>query len=170
MKFSDIPRFEPPNYQCDVAWTYLESTLHGWNRDFTVELEPDFQRGHVWTPEQQTAFLEFRMMGGIGGNDIYWNSDGWPRSVEPVVLVDGLQRITAVLGFLENRIPVFGHYRRDFKERLDMLRYRFRFHVNNLKSKADVLRWYLALNNGGTVHTPEEIKRVKELLEKETRQ
>ena len=43
------------------------------------------------------------------------------------------------------------------------------FNVNNLKTKAEVLVWYIEFNTGGTVHTEEEINKVKMLLENETK-
>jgi hypothetical protein len=33
-----------------------------------------------------------------------------------------------------------------------------------LKTKQEVLQWYIELNEGGTPHTEEEINRVKELI------
>ena len=42
-----------------------------------------------------------------------------------------------------------------------------RLNINSLKSKKDVLKWYLHINDGGTPHTKEEIERVKKLYEKE---
>ena len=40
---------------------------------------------------------------------------------------------------------------------------------NNLKTRKEVLQWYIEMNNGGTPHTKEEINRVKILLETEKR-
>jgi len=167
-KFKDIPRFDPPNYSCHVGWGYLEKQLQSWEEMIGIELEPEFQRGHVWTPEQQIAYIEFCLMGGISGSDIYWNCKGWARVDlgEKIQLVDGLQRITAVQGFLQDKIPIFGHRFSEFTDKFDWMRHRFVFHVNELETQADVLRWYLALNTGGTIHTPEEIARVTELLKR----
>ena len=36
---------------------------------------------------------------------------------------------------------------------------------NNLKTKKEVLQWYIDMNTGGTLHTAEEIKRVKKLID-----
>lgn len=40
--------------------------------------------------------------------------------------------------------------------------------VNELRTRAEVLRWYLQLNSGGVVHTEEELARVRALLEAES--
>lgn len=37
--------------------------------------------------------------------------------------------------------------------------------VNDLKTKREVLQWYVQMNNGGTPHSAEEIERVKKLME-----
>ena len=39
------------------------------------------------------------------------------------------------------------------------------FNVNNLKTKKEVLKWYLEMNTGGTVHTKDELNKVKGMLE-----
>jgi hypothetical protein len=65
-------------------------------------------------------------------------------------------------------VPVFGgHIFSDFKDRLHITGPRFRWHVNDLDTRAEVLQWYLDLNTGGVVHTSAEIKRVQALLAKE---
>jgi len=68
--------------------------------------------------------------------------------------------------FMNNEIKVFGSYLNDFEDKLprdiDLL-----FNVNNLKTRKEVLQWYIEFNSAGTPHTDEEINRVKMLLENE---
>jgi hypothetical protein len=130
-----------------------------------LDLNPDFQRGHVWTREQQIAYVEFKLRGGRGSNTILFNCKGWMHSFEgPYVLVDGKQRITAVLAFLHDEIPAFGHLYSEFTGKLRMTGADFVIQVNDLKTRAEVLQWYIELNAGGTPHTQEEIEKVKQLL------
>lgn len=172
MKFEDIkPYIQCNNYSVDVALRYLESTIDEYIEELGLELDPDFQRGHVWTEQQQELYIEHLLREGVSGLDIYFNhtkwlinsgkDDGW------FVCVDGLQRLTACLKFLRNQIKAFGHYRKDFEDKIPMM-IRLRFHVNNLKTRKEVLEWYLQMNNGGTVHTEEELVRVAELLAAES--
>jgi len=42
-----------------------------------------------------------------------------------------------------------------------------KFNVNDLQTRGEVLQWYIEMNSGGVVHSDEEIKRVKKLLEQE---
>lgn len=171
-RFRDIPQFtRDGNYRVDVSWEYLEEQLKSWNNPEhgeVLEMVPDFQRGHVWTEEQQIRYIEFQLRGGNSGRTIYWNNPSWNRNWnKPTQLVDGLQRLTAVLRFLRNEIPAFGHFRREYTDKTDIIRNRFEFVVNDLQTRAEVLQWYIDLNTGGAIHTSEEIEKVRTLLEQE---
>lgn len=172
MKFSEIPRYtEPGHYQVNVDWQDLNRHLNRYDEMKTgarLDLNPDFQRGHVWTKEQQIAYVEFKLRGGTGGNIIYFNCVGWMHDFRgPFVLVDGLQRLTAVRRFITGEIKAFGQYVGEFIEPLRFSRADFLFNVNNLETRAEVLQWYLEMNTGGTPHTDNELQRVRNLLMKE---
>ena len=186
MKFADIKKFTPsPGYAVHVDWKYLEPHLVEWGQEKNnelgpnagVDLDPDFQRAHVWTEQQQVAYVEYILHGGVSGRDIYFNCKGWGRGYEgPFVLVDGKQRLEAVRKFLRDELTIFKDLRHpqgyaasgvkfsDFTDRLPF-QAMFIFHVNDLKKRADVLRWYLEMNTGGTVHSSEEISKVQRMLE-----
>lgn len=170
MKFADIPKFtEAGHYQVNVPWRYLEKTLDDYINELHLQLNPDFQRGHVWTKEQQIAYVEFILRGGKSARVIYFNCPNWHyrySSDDELVCVDGLQRLTAALAFLHNEIPAFGHYYNEYEDKLPF-EVDFLFNVNDLKTKAEVLQWYIEMNTGGTPHTNSEIERVKTLLKAE---
>ena len=162
--FNSIIQIPSANYRTDMPWSHLEGWLNSHGK-LTVEMCPDFQRGHVWTDEQSIKYIEYILRGGISGRDIFWNCKGWMRNFEgPLQLVDGLQRITAVLKFLRNEIPAFGHLYTEWEGTLSY-DCGFRFHVHNMQNQEDVLKWYLDLNEGGVVHTTEELERVRELYD-----
>ena len=112
-KFGDIPQFtRDGNYQCDVNISRVPRWIKDMEEDMNLQLNPDFQRGHVWTEEQQIAWLEFFLKGGKSGNIIYFNCPSWHWSVpdgayNEFVCVDGLQRLTAICRFINNEIKVF---------------------------------------------------------------
>lgn len=176
MKLDDVipDRVRDPNYNVTVEWAYLDDWLKSAQSYGKLDLDPEFQRGHVWTRDQQIAYLEYVLRGGMGSNVILWNADQWtwlrekgatvPNNV--IQLVDGKQRLIAVMMFLNNELPAFGHYLAEFEDaRIIKRRFRFEFRINNLQKYDDVLKWYIQLNAGGTPHTAEEIERVKGLLE-----
>lgn len=170
MRFRDIPQFPRAGYSVHVGWDYLEEHIDRARGDAgPLVMCPDYQRGHVWTEAQQIAFVEYGLMGGESSMTITTNCPGWGRDYRgPYELVDGLQRVTAVLRFLRNEVPAFGSLRSEFEDRMSLVSTRFEWRVLSLPTRAEVLRLYLLMNSGGVVHSPEEIARVRALLDKET--
>lgn len=171
MKFRDIPQFiSDGSYRVDVSWEYMVEWLKRLVEEEGLQLNPDFQRGHVWTESQQIEFLEFILRGGKTGRTLYFNNPSWHRS-KPVtgyndfVCVDGLQRITAIQRFMNNEIPAFGLLYSEFEGETDLIRHSMAININDLKTKKEVLQWYVQMNSGGTPHSSEEIARVKKLME-----
>ncbi len=170
-RFQDIRQFTIARYQANVHWGDLEKKLAQFAASARggFDLSPDFQRGHVWTPEQQSRYIEFILSNGQSGRTVYFNCPGWMGDFSgPMVLVDGLQRITAVRRFLAGEIPAFGATHPEYRDGLP-LHAEFLFCINNLKTRAEVLRWYVDLNAGGVVHAPEEIDRVRRMIDAETK-
>lgn len=173
MKFADIPKLTNVfGNAALVPWRDLESHFQR-NAEYgtPINMDPDYQRGHVWTEEQQIKFVEHVLRGGNSGLRIYCNCPGWGHDFRgPYEIVDGKQRVTAALRFLRNELPVFGgHYYKDFEDKLNNL-IGFEWSVNNLDTREKVLIWYLEMNDGLTAHTPEELNRVRGLLKKEKSQ
>ena len=168
MRFRDIPPLMTDGtYRINVSLGYLKSQLREYEEVYGLDLDCDFQRAHVWTDDQRTAFVEHLLRGGIGSNTIRFNCTGWrgqDSDMEPMVCVDGKQRLTACIKFLDDEIPAFGHYFSEFQDKPNIL-CGLIFRVNDLPTRADVLRWYLEINRGGTQHTSREIRKVEQLLE-----
>lgn len=162
--YKDIPRFPTIHYHVDVSWTDLETNLDRYINKYGLQLNPDFQRGHVWTEEQQIAYVEFILKCGESGRNIFLNHPGWMADWEgDFVLVDGLQRITAARRFINNEIRAYGRLASELG-RMPSLDYGFSIHIAKLQTRAEVLKWYLDFNAGGTPHSKDEIDRVRALL------
>ena len=172
MKFTEIQPYTPDaDYQIDVPLPHLKRQLADYQSSYGLDLDVDFQRAHVWTSAQRTAFVEHLLRGGQGSNLIRFNRPNWPRQQDrqaaPMLLVDGKQRLTAVLKFLQDELPAFGHTLSQYNDPLPLITGRLKFMVNNLPSRSAVLQWYLEINAGGTPHTPEELEKVRRLLQEE---
>ena len=170
--FQDIPSFTPwSSYVIDMWWEWMEKWLEDHDKDMGIELDPDFQRGHVWSREQQIAYVEHCLRGGRSTSMLHWNCHDWNECTGkyPITLVDGKQRLTAVRDFMNNEFPAFGTRYGEFNGRMRAVGggASFRFHINDLATRTDMLKWYLELNAGGVVHTNEELDKVREMLEKE---
>jgi len=75
-----------------------------------LNLNPDYQRAHVWTLEQQIAYVEYALQGGEVGKNIIFNCPDDEYMARPFELIDGKQRLEAARSYA-NEIPIFdGHY------------------------------------------------------------
>ena len=181
MKLSELPKYHKENYTCDLGFGYLKTWLEGLDKqtkdefgeEYSLDLNPDFQRGHIWTVEQKVKFIEHVLMDGQSGLDIIFNASFYKvDDYKPMdtVCVDGLQRISAVTDFMDGKFSVFsnikygGYKIDDFSDKMRFKNFRFNAKVGSFQSKSEVVKWYLQINDGGTPHSKEEIERVKEML------
>jgi hypothetical protein len=167
-RFRDVPQFvQCGSYEVDYDPEGLVKWAAELEKSEGLDLNPDFQRGHVWTERQQTAYIEFFLRGGITARVIYLNNPSWSRpattAYRDFVLVDGKQRLEAWRRFFANELKVFGSYRKEFTDSIRLIK-TMRVNVNNLQTKAEVLQWYLDFNSGGVVHSDEELDRVRSML------
>ena len=167
--FKDIPKLtKDGSYRVNMSWQDVGQTLNKWATAYNLNLNPDFQRAHVWDEEKQIRYIEFRLRGGNSGRDILFNNAEWgSKTQKNMVLVDGKQRLEALRRFINNEIKVFDSFYQEYTDSSSLVNIDFIFAVNDLPTRADVLRWYIEINAGMVAHTKEEIKKVQELLEQE---
>ena len=171
VRFKDIPQLTKyGNYQVNISLDYVPIQIKKWQNDdyYNLQLNPKFQRGHIWNEMQQIAYIEFILKGGKTARTIYFNMPSWNGGMpsteyDDFVCVDGLQRITAVLKFMNNEIKIFGSYYKEFEDHIPSNAELF-FCVNNLQTEKEVLQWYVDMNAGGTPHTEGEINKVREMI------
>lgn len=168
-RFEDVPQFtRSGSWECDYTLPRVLRFVEQAQEEEGLNLDPDFQRAHVWTEKQQIAWLEFFLRGGKTGRVLYFNNPNWigtkVRGKYEFVIVDGKQRLQAITRFLKDEIRIFGSL---YSEYTDKPQPTMKINVNDLKTRAEVLQWYIEFNSGGVVHSEEEIERVRKLLEKE---
>lgn len=168
-RYQDIPKFTRDgswecDYSLDSAVEFIDELVE---RD-GLDLDPDFQRAHVWTESQQVAWIEFILRGGKTGRVLYFNHPGWQKDYKTtdigMVIVDGKQRLQAARRFINNDIKVFGSFKHEYKDSLRLQGSTLKINVNTLQTRREVITWYLEMNSGGTPHTSYEIERVRQLL------
>ncbi len=163
MKFQEIKHMTQARYASDIDWEYLQNILDRYSKEYNLDLNPEFQRGHVWTEQQQIDYVEYILRNGQSGRDIYFNCPGWMHTMDgQMVLVDGKQRITAVLKFLNDEIKAFGLYHSEYEGRIPF-DCGFKFHINDLSFQDEILQWYIDINSG-VAHTTEEIEKVRQMI------
>ena len=137
-------------------------------RDPGMNLDPDYQRGHVWTLEQSENFVGHVLEGGASPAFIINEARSGDWGYE---MVDGQQRSRAILAWFDGGI---GARLSDgrliwWKDANDVERRTVKMGITVQVNRGDWsreerLKLYLKLNRGGTIHTDEEIGRVRELL------
>lgn len=137
--------------------------------DYNLNMSPDYQRGKVWTQEQKAYYMGFILEGGKTLPLII----NVPSDTEAYAeIVDGKQRLTAIQEWLNGKFAATLHdgtevYLSDFKDdvslRLLNTSVRIKFGLVKL-SRREVLEYYLRFNTGGSIHTEDEIEKVRELL------
>lgn len=168
----------------NTTLSHLEATIFGTDDDemrSKVDLNPVFQRGHVWTREQQISYIENFLRAPQSVNKtIYMNdlfiygsvdkvTDDNNMVADKIVCLDGLQRLTAALDFVHGKFTIFNGVSYD-----DILNSPDRTRILNdcvfdinylvLSNNKEVIDFYVDFNAGGTPHTKEEIERVKKLI------
>ena len=146
-----------------------------------LELNPIFQRGNVWTQEQQIAFVEnFLRRPQAVNRKIYFNDGKIFNKLTPNennsfiaekwVCLDGLQRLTALLDFMDGKFACFDSQvtwdkiqkapnKHEVLSDSDLEIYQLYMRTNQ-----EVIDFYVDFNSAGTPHSEEEIERVKLLL------
>lgn len=161
-------------WQADFSWHRLQGSLQDMTLDAgDLDLNPDFQRGHVWTHGQRQHFIENCLRGVVSSSGLVlqfncpdWNEDA-PDTDLPAGMqcIDGLQRYTAITEFVNGNVHPFGVSVSDLQgTQFDPRRFMIKVAVHDFKKRADLLQHYLDINTGGTVHAASEIERVKGLL------
>lgn len=166
MDFHDIEQIPQANYAVDVSLDSVEDTLARWAK-YGLDLDPDFQRGYVWSYEQKVHYMEWILRGGRSGREIYFNHPEWMGGFKgTLVLIDGKQRLSAVRGFLRDEVKAFGHTCSEMGG-VSGFEPSLRFCVFSFKTRKEVLKWYMSMNSGGSVHTDADLQKVRDLLAKE---
>jgi hypothetical protein len=91
----------------DMEWstsTHPISDIRDWNRAKRLELQPDFQRNEVWSKAAQVALID-TILHNIPMPKIYIKSVIREEQTYRVV-IDGQQRLTAILAFMENKLKL----------------------------------------------------------------
>lgn len=152
----------------------LERRVSGGPLNLPLNLTPEYQRGRVWTDDQASRFVGFLAEGGEAPPVFIQR---WRDTRIDDEVVDGLQRLTAVLRFGSGEIPMETSageraYLREFTEEDQRIlrgpaEIRLTIQYVMCDTRAQVLELYIRLNRGGTPHTESEIERVREMLDAE---
>lgn len=175
-KIRSVPKiYSAPDYNISD----IEYTIQRFEEVYNLDLLPEFQRGHVWTKEQQVLFIEALIRGAVGtdGRTISFNHPEYQNTkkahsdLDRMVIIDGLQRLTAIRDFVAGKFKVFvdefggDGVDMDFfhGSEFSLGGNTIKIQVYTMQTQREVLDFYISLNSGGTAHSKEEIERVKKM-------
>jgi hypothetical protein len=150
--------------------TYRSQSRDGRNGEWVMGFAiPPFQREHVWTRDQEIAFIESARTGLPLGTYTYnvtaskpdarrTGEDGNTYYFADLWLLDGMQRLTALENFFDGHFPVAGKYWSDIgeTERKLFLGGHFAAYETELTDEHTMRVIYDAMNYSGTAHREEE--------------
>ncbi|SPC64494.1 uncharacterized protein UHOD_07374 [Ustilago sp. UG-2017b] len=89
------------------ATQYSTRTIYTMVKDDIVDLEPEYQRGVVWTADKQSAVIE-SIMRHYYVPPVLLSVQNQESTEDELtyVCIDGKQRISSICAFLDNKIPV----------------------------------------------------------------
>ena len=153
----------------DVRLCYMNTSIHsilGKKYFFGLDMDPDYQRGYVWTQEDKEKLIDSIFNNVDIGKFVFIHK---PISSEYLYeILDGKQRVTAICEFYENRFPYKGKYFNDLCVR-DQNHFE-NYHVSlaeiEYANKETILKYFLMLNTTGKTIDENHLKKVREMLSK----
>ena len=126
---------------------------------------PDYQREYVWTEEDKVKLVDSIFRNIDIGKFVFVHNSYHDEYLYQIL--DGKQRIRAILVFYENRFPYRGKFFNDLSVRDQNWFCDKTIAVAEVEraSKQDLLRYFIILNTAGKTMSEEHIQRVKELAE-----
>jgi hypothetical protein len=147
--------------------TYTISDFIEWSRKGQLRLDPDFQRGSVWTPAAR-VFLIDTILNDLPIPQIYFRSTVDANTQTTVrEVVDGQQRLRAILDFASGKLRLTSKapkYRGKLYDNLDLedketfLNYKVAVVQLLNATNADVLEVFARLNSYSVKVTPAELR------------
>lgn len=156
----------------DIRLNYTQTTLSGLLSkaySFGINFEPEYQREFVWNLEDKVALIDsiFNNVDIGKFTFIYYESEKWMETGFGYEILDGKQRLRAILDYYEDRFAYKGRLFSDLSHR-DQWHFESYGVVNaeahNL-TRGQILRYFIMLNTGGRIMAKEQIEKVKGMLE-----
>jgi hypothetical protein len=132
---------------------------------FGLDSNPDYQREYVWDEADKVALIDSIFNNIDIGKFCFIHKDYGEKYLYEVL--DGKQRVRAILDFYENRFAYKGKFFNDLCTRDQDWFENFSINVARVEraSKKDVLKYFLMLNRSGKVMSKEQLEKVEEMYQ-----
>ncbi|MGW3609751.1 DUF262 domain-containing protein [Micromonospora sp. NPDC005163] len=141
------------------------------NKSGELILQPEYQRQAVWPERAKVSLMETILL-GYPIPEIYLAYETSPEGEQKASVVDGQQRLTSLLGFLNNKFPLDGLEDEKLREKFEGLLFtelpddvrqeffQYRFPIRRLSNLADefVRAVFARVNRVNMVLTEQELR------------
>jgi hypothetical protein len=138
---------------------------------FGINFEPEYQREYVWELQDKINLIDSIFNNIDIGKFVFihYDTEKWRKTGFGYEILDGKQRIRAILDYYEDRFKYNGKYFSD-------LSYRDQYHFEDYPisvaemrniTHEQALRYFIKLNTCGKIMSEEQIDKVRKLLEQE---
>lgn len=157
----------------DIRLSYFQmqlSSLLAKVYSFGVNFDPEYQRDYVWTLEDKISLIDsiFHRV-DIGKFSFVCNEDKkWSETGFADEILDGKQRIRAILDFYEDRFKYKGKCFSElsWRDKEHFTGYSISFGEAENLNEEQILRYFITLNTNGRAMSKEHIDKVRKVLER----
>ena len=176
--------FNKTNYEISLDFASLKEDLIRWSlstndkasnlakklslelsfEDVLERIVPKFQRdNNKWSREMQIKFIENIIL-GVNTTIILGTLS---NEKSECVLIDGLQRVSAIFSFMNKEFKVFEgfEYNEDFENKISTFIHNLKLKIFNFKNEKEMVNFYINMNENIT-HSKEDIQKAKDYLNK----
>ena len=155
--------FSRPRINAQYMNTTLDGLLHTTYYRGLID-SPDYQRDYVWTLEDKQRLIRSIFNRMDIGKFVFLER---PYPEHRLEVVDGKQRLNAILDFTQGRFPYEGKTwfqisRSDKSDFEDLMVQSCTLHSDKV-SKSDILWLFLSINTGGVPQTEEHVAKAQRL-------
>lgn len=136
---------------------------------FGVDFNPDYQRDYVWELEDKISLIDSIFNNVDIGKFVFIKNDVMDNYMYEIL--DGKQRLRAILDFYEDRFQYEGKYFSDLSIREQDFIEDYSITIAEVDdiTKEQVLRYFIKLNRSGKVMSKEQLEKVEKMLEDKTK-
>jgi hypothetical protein len=133
---------------------------------FGTNMNPEYQRDYVWSEEDKIALIDSIFNGIDIGKFAYIHTEDYREGVPLYEILDGKQRLRAILDYYENRFPYKGKYFNDLCKRDQNWFENYRVSVADTRglTQQQILRYFVSLNSQGRIMDAAHLDKVRSMI------
>ena len=136
-----------------------------------INLNPDYQRELVWNEEDNICLIDSIFNNVDIGKFafIHTSDEEWQKTHYSYEVLDGKQRLNAIILFYENRFPYKGKYFNDlsYEDRRAFCNHQISYADVKNASKKEIYKYFLLLNRTGKPMDKKQLEYIEQLYNKE---